>query len=186
MATFLAKCGMDRDELAREYLQTVAQAGFKGNALPAKEVEVLDSIQLKCQIPLCESYGERRVCPPHLPPLETFRRALLDYETVFVLSMEVAVAEIRGHEPELRLDDFVRQSEGWALGKGCYWAFGLGGGSCYRCKSCNMSIPCPHPFLPRPSPEGLGIDITHLSRAAGYPINWPPGERVNYFGLFFL
>ncbi len=185
MATFSAKYELNQDALAQEYLQMVSEAGLKGGMLPVKQVEVLDSIQMKCQIPLCESYGER-MCPPNVPPLETFRRSLQDYESVFILALEVPLAQTQGHGPELRLDDFVRSSEAWALGKGCYWAFGLVGGSCYRCDSCDPSVPCTHPFLPRPSPEGMGIDITYLAREAGFTLSWPPGELINYFALFFL
>jgi predicted metal-binding protein len=185
MATYLTKYGLDQAPLAQEYLQTVRTAGLKGAVLPAGKVEVLESIQMKCQIPLCEHYGWR-VCPPNLPPLAVFRRALADYEAVFVVVLEVPLAEVRGHEPDLRLDDFLQRSEGWALGKGCYWAFGLGSRSCYRCKRCDLSSPCPRPYVPRPSPEAMGIDITYLAREAGLPLHWPLGDDVTYYGLFFL
>lgn len=186
MRTYLAKHDLAASGLSEEYLKIVEEAGLKGASFPCERVVVQESIRLKCQIPFCEHYGQSRVCPPNLPDLSIFRQVLADYEWAFLLKLEVPLAEIKGHEPELALDDFIWRSESWAMGKGCYWAFGLVGGACYRCNNCSTAGKCPHPYRPRPSPEGMGIDVSYLAREVGLDLSWPPQGQAGYFGLFFL
>ena len=177
MISFIRQSKMEASELKAAYLRQVEKARLQGVCLPADKVEVRDAVRLRCQIPLCKHYGNNRVCPPFAPPLADFRRALADYELAFLLKLEVPLTKGRSREGELALDDFVFQSESWAFGQGCYWAFGLVGGACFRCESCDLTRPCPHPYRPRPAPEGMGIDITHLAREAGMAVVWPPGEH---------
>jgi predicted metal-binding protein len=186
VATFTEIHRLDREAVVRDYLQLARDAAIQAVALSAGKIRVRSSVRMKCQIPLCEHYGTNRACPPLIPELATFREALQDYEWAFLLGLVVSREAVRGHEPELALDDFVCRSENWALGRGYYWGFGLTGGACYRCPRCEISRPCPFPFRQHPSPEGMGIDITMLAREVGWAVDWPPKDRVHYFALFFL
>lgn len=54
---------------------------------------------------------------------------------------------------------------------GYYKAFGLSGGPCNFCKTCNITRPCKFPDLARPAMEACGIDVFRTIRNAGLKID---------------
>ena len=52
--------------------------------LDIKKINPIQSIRLKCQVPLCEYYDVCKTCPPHIPDVAVFREALLSYSKAFL------------------------------------------------------------------------------------------------------
>jgi predicted metal-binding protein len=156
-----------------------------------KKICPLQSIRLKCQIPLCEYYGVCKTCPPHIPSVAEFKEALLSYSMAFLVVLREKITNIdnfrNDFSAELKLAQIVSDLEFSAFQHGFYQAVGLSVGGCKLCKTCTpQGEPCRHPFKARPSPEGFGIDITQLAREAGLAIEWPPKQYVNFLGLVLV
>jgi predicted metal-binding protein len=179
------------DALALAFKDLARKSGFKIYELAVKKVRPKASIRLKCQVPLCEYYGVCRVCPPHIPGVDDFKKALRDYRKAFLVVLKEKIENIEKYRTdftaEIKLADFVSALELAAFRQGCYKVLGLTVGGCKLCPQCAPhDEPCRHPFKARPSPEGFGIDITELAREAGVPVEWPPVQYVNFMGLILF
>lgn len=155
------------------------------------QIEPRESMRLKCQVPLCEYFDACKVCPPNIPSVSEFRKALLSYNRAFLVVFREKIEDIgiyrKDFTAELKLAEIISELEQAAFENGLYQAMGLGVGGCKLCDTCTpRGEPCRHPFKARPSPEGFGIDITELARKAGVPVEWPPREYVNFIGLLLL
>lgn len=160
-------------------------------ALDTSKINPKHSVRFKCQVPLCEYYNVCKVCPPHIPTVEEFREILKDYEKAFLVVLREKIENIETYRTdftaELKLAGLVNNLELAAFQLGFCNAIGLCVGGCKYCTECTPSgEPCRHPFKARPSPEGLGIDITELAREAGVPVEWPPREYVSFMGLVMV
>ena len=159
--------------------------------LDIKKINPMQSIRLKCQVPLCEYYDVCKTCPPHIPDVAVFREALLSYSKAFLVVLREKIKDIDDYRTdfsaELKLADIVSDLELAAFQHGFYQAIGLSVGCCKFCEECApRGEPCRHPFKARPSPEGFGIDITQLARDAGVAVEWPPKDFVNFLGLVLV
>ena len=159
--------------------------------LAIKKIKPMQSIRLKCQVPLCEYYDVCKTCPPHIPDVAVFREALLSYSKAFLVVLREKIKNIddyrKDFSAEQKLADIVSDLELTAFQHGFYQALGLSVGGCKLCDNCTPhGEPCRHPFKARPSPEGFGIDITALAREAGVAVEWPPKEYVNFIGLLLV
>lgn len=177
--------------VAETFGDLARKSGFKIYELDIKKVRPRESIRLKCQVPLCEYYGVCRVCPPHIPGVDEFKKALRDYRKAFLVVLEEKIENIETYRTdftaEIKLADFVLALEVAAFRHGCYQVMGLTVGGCKFCTKCApLDEPCRHAFKARPSPEGFGIDITELAREAGVPVEWPPVNYVNFLGLVLI
>jgi predicted metal-binding protein len=151
----------------------------------------MESIRLKCLVPVCEFYDNCKVCPPNIPGVTEFREALQSYSKAFLVVLREKIKDINDYREdfsvELKLAEIVSALELAAFHHGYYLAMGLCVGGCKLCPECAPAgEPCRHPFKARPSPEGFGIDITGLAREAGVPMEWPPKEYVNFLGLLLV
>jgi predicted metal-binding protein len=142
--------------------------------LDVKKIKPIQSVRLKCQIPLCEYFEVCKVCPPHIPGVAEFREALQSYGNAFLVVLREKIKNIevyrKDFSAELKLVEIVSDLELSAFQHGFY----------------NTIEPCRHPFKARPSPEGFGIDITELAREVGVPVEWPPKEYVSFLGLVLV
>jgi len=156
--------------------------------LKMREIPVHEGVRLKCLVPLCEFYSVCRVCPPHLPSVSEFRRALTYFSQAFLLVLRhEAVSREEVAKPEIALLQAVQALEKTAWQHGYYRAMGLAVGGCKLCERCApLNEPCRHPFQARPSPEGLGIDLTLLARRKGLPLAWPPTGEYLLLGMLLL
>lgn len=151
-----------------------------------------EGIRLKCQIPLCEYYGVCKVCPPNLPSVQQFREALTFFRGALLVVYSVPYAGLpkpgeSGFTAENHLRQAIHALETKAQSLGFYRAIGLTVGGCKLCSQCTPAgEPCRHPFLARPSPEGLGIDLLQLAIGAGFEVRWPPGEQVSFLGVLLF
>jgi len=159
--------------------------------LDVKKITPKESVRLKCQVPLCEFYEVCKVCPPNIPTIIEFKKALQSYSKAFLVVLREKIKNIdlyrKDFNQELKLLEIVSDLELTAFQNGFYLSLGLGVGGCKLCSKCApQGEPCRHPFRARPSPEGFGIDITLLARKAGVPLEWPPRKYINFIGLLLV
>lgn len=178
-------------ELTRTFEATARARGATIYSLDVRHIEPSEAVRMKCQAPLCEYYGACKTCPPYISSVSEFKAALRDYRQAFLMVVQEDVKDLETYRTdftaERKLLDLISELEAAAFENGCYLAMGLVVGGCKLCKQCTPpGEPCRHPYKARPSPEGLGIDITALARRAGVPLEWPPREKIHFVGLLLL
>lgn len=182
----------DNENALKHSLRAEARKwGVEIYPLDVKKINPMESIRLKCLVPVCEFYDNCKVCPPNIPGVTEFREALQSYSVAFLVVLKEKIKDINDYREdfstELKLVEIVSALELAAFQHGYYLAMGLCVGGCKLCPECAPpGEPCRHPFKARPSPEGFGIDITGLAREAGVPLEWPPKEFVNFLGLLLV
>jgi predicted metal-binding protein len=63
----------------------VEKGAYRAKAFSARKVVVDERVRLKCQIPLCPHFGTTLTCPPNVPGVEEFRKALRLYKTAVLV-----------------------------------------------------------------------------------------------------
>ena len=175
--------------------------------IPAKQVVVDQRVRLKCEVPRCAGYGQFLTCPPHVMPVETFKKVLSGYKWGLLVQVEAkgidSTDKGKGrinptilkkykdlHRPfKLKLLRIVETVESAAFKQGMRFASGFVGGSCILCKRCvddKSSQPCRHPFRARPPMEAVGIDVIKTASNAGLPITLSSSSNVLWTGLVLL
>ena len=175
--------------------------------IPAKQVVVDERVRLKCEVPRCAGYGQFLTCPPHVIPVETFKKVLCGYKWGLIVQVEAKdidstdkgkgrinqtiLKQYRDlHRPfKLKLLRIVETVESAAFKQGMRFASGFVGGSCILCKRCvddKSSQPCRHPFRARPPMEAVGIDVIKTASNAGLPITLSSSSNVLWTGLVLL
>ncbi len=186
----------------KKLLEKVFQALKDGGAsevrlIQAKSIIVDERVRLKCQIPLCDTYGRNLMCPPRLPSVEEFRRALARFSGAILVQVSAplpAPSDGRMSEdvfgPAKRLHELVNLGEKMAFAGGLHFATGLIGGCCRLCEECvavQGETKCRFPFKARPSMEAMGIDVFSTLRRAGIPVaGLPVGDRVTWTGIILI
>jgi len=156
----------------------------------AAEVSVDDRVRLKCQVPLCDSYGRNYTCPPHVPTLSDFRKALNGYEKGILVRVNDTLTE--GNRDPFRsaglLHELINFGEKEAFLMGYRFAAGFIGGCCRLCETCAAVTgeACRFPFRARPSMESMGIDVIETAKRAGMSIEFPVQGRVSWVGLILV
>jgi predicted metal-binding protein len=175
--------------------------------IPAKRVAVDERVRLKCEVPRCAGYGQFLTCPPHVMPVETFKKVLSGYKWGLLVQVEAKGIDSTDkgtgrinptilkkykdlHRPfKLKLLRIVETVESAAFKQGMRFASGFVGGSCILCKRCvddKASQPCRHPFRARPPMEAVGIDVIKTASNAGLPITLSSSSNVLWTGLVLL
>jgi predicted metal-binding protein len=167
--------------------------------MSASDVVVDERVRLKCQIPRCANYSRNLMCPPNVPSLDEFRRALARYHHAILLQFPIGTTEkeVKGKLKGKKLEKLAGQEayrqlmrdsmksmleslaalEKEALYGGYYLALALSGGTCALCDECaGPGGACRHPFMSRPSMEAMGIDVVGTARNAGLVVEFPPKE----------
>ncbi|MDA8077413.1 MAG: DUF2284 domain-containing protein [Nitrospiraceae bacterium] len=67
------------DKIRQIVAAAVERGAYRAKAFPATYVAVDERVRLKCQIPLCPHYGRSLTCPPNVPTVDEFRKALKRY-----------------------------------------------------------------------------------------------------------
>jgi predicted metal-binding protein len=178
----------ERRNLFRVLSTKANEYGIDLVPLKIKEIPVHEGVRLKCLVPQCEYYGNCRICPPNLPPLNEIRAALKYFSRGYLAVLKCpAVKREEADKIEMILLEAVGQMEKICWTRGYYRAMGLVVGGCKLCPSCApLGEPCRHPYRARPSPEGLGIDLTLLARKKNIPLQWPPEKEMVFLGLLVL
>jgi predicted metal-binding protein len=162
----------------------------------ASDVIVDERVRLKCQIPICETYGKNLMCPPFMPSVAEFRAALARYDRALILQLKVPLRKKpKGKtreifDPARVLHELVNMGERLCFEAGFRFATGLIGGCCRLCKECvavEMEGFCRHPFRARTSMEAMGIDVIATAEKADIPLSgFPITEQVTWTGLILL
>jgi predicted metal-binding protein len=71
---------------------------------------------------------------------------------------------------------------------GYYKAFGMACGPCNLCKSCDLTQPCRHEDLARPSMEACGIDVYRTLANVGFKLQVvrSPDQMCHFCGLILI
>jgi len=178
----------ERRNLFRILSTKAKEYGMDLVPLKIKEIPVHEGVRLKCLVPQCEYYGACRICPPNLPPVTEIRAALKYFSQGYLAVLKCpAVKREEVDKIEMVLLEAVGQMEKICWTMGYYRAMGLAVGGCKLCTSCApLGEPCRHPYRARPSPEGLGVDLTLLARKKNILIKWPPEKEMIFLGLLLL
>ena len=162
----------------------------------ASDVIVDERVRIKCQIPICETYGKNLMCPPYLPSVKEFRAALAHYDKALLVQLSVPLhKKTKGRtkaifDPARVLHELVNLGERLCFESGYRFATGLIGGCCRLCEECIVMEPeghCRHPFRARPSMEAMGIDVIGTLEKTGLPIlRFPVTDNVTWTGLILL
>ena len=203
---------MQRESESRRLAKIVAEAKRLGateaRLISPSEVVVDDRVRLKCLVPLCSAYGRNLMCPPKLPSVDEFRKALSSFRRGIILQVESDLdsSDKAGktltkdvcEEIELRtgsmrwqteLHKIVSQIETFAFKEGFHLATGFVGGECVLCDRCvamDGSNECRRPFEARPSMEAMGIDVVETCRRVGLPLKLSSESKVRWTGLVLL
>jgi predicted metal-binding protein len=158
--------------------------------IAATDVLVDDRVRLKCQVPLCDSYGRNYTCPPHVPPVSEVRAALARYETGLLVRVSDVLEGEKGDpfRAARRLHELIHLGEKEAFSIGYRFAMGFIGGCCRLCETCAAVTgeACRFPFLARPSMESMGIDVAGTAERAGISISFPVRDKVSWIGLLLV
>lgn len=159
--------------------------------IPANDIILDERVRLKCQIPLCDSFGRNLMCPPFLPGIPQFREALARYETAILVQVRARLDKTKSdpYLPARQLHEIVNMGEKYAFESGSRFALGLIGGCCRLCETCvaaDSGRACRHPFKARPSMEAMGIDVQATAEKAGLPFVFPVRDHVIWTGLILL
>jgi predicted metal-binding protein len=91
-----AKSGTRERATGREKIRqlerfAIEQGAYRARAFSARLVAIDERVRLKCQIPLCPHYGRTLTCPPNVPPLEEFAKAVKRYRTALLVQTRSAL-----------------------------------------------------------------------------------------------
>ncbi len=164
--------------------------------IKTSDIVVDDRVRLKCQIPVCESYGRNLMCPPYAPSVSDFRAALENFDKGLLIQVTVPldrkpIGKAKAiFDPARVLHEIVNMGERLCFEAGYRFATGLIGGHCRLCKECvavHFESHCRHPFRARPSMEAMGIDVVATAENAKLPVSpFPVQDRVTWTGLILL
>lgn len=87
------------------------KGAYRAKSFSARLVAVDERVRMKCQIPLCPHYGKVLTCPPNVPAVEEFRKALGLYRTAVMVQTRCPLT--------MEMDQFDREEtlrfleQGW-------------------------------------------------------------------------
>ena len=180
--------------------KTLADAAMRQGAAAAEWVSIRDivldeRVRLKCQIPLCDSYGRNLMCPPRLPKVSEFRETIALFSQALLIQAAAPLAQKPARNekdiylPAKKLHVLINLVEKMAFEEGYYFATGLIGGCCRLCPECvavTGETKCRHPFQARPSMEAMGIDVMATLEKAGMSCSFPVLDHVRWTGLLLV
>jgi len=93
---------MDTSEKMKELEQfALGKGAYRARVFPANQVVVDERVRMKCQIPLCPHYGRTLTCPPNVPTVEEFGKALANYRKALLIQTRSALSgEIDSYDKE--------------------------------------------------------------------------------------
>ncbi len=175
--------------------EAVRQGAAAAEWISIQDIVLDERVRLKCQIPLCDSYGRNLMCPPRLPEVSKFREtiALFSQALLVQLAAPLTAKPSRSRKevylPAKRLHALINRLEKMAFEEGCYYATGLIGGCCRLCPECAAvrgETKCRHPFQARPSMEAMGIDVMATLEKAGISCSFPVLDHIRWTGLLLI
>ena len=183
-----------------QLIKTAMERGAtEAKIIPVHEIVLDERVILKCQVPLCNEYGNHLLCPPNSPSLAEFREALKKYSKALLIQLRTPADQLDSTSEESRkkaiyarakeLHEIVNIVEKAAQKSHFTFAAGFIGGSCKLCDPCvgvKSGKPCKHPFKARPSMEAVGIDVHLTAATAGLEFFADIEKEVVWNGLVLL
>lgn len=195
-------------KLARIMAEARRLGATEAKLISPADIVVDERVRLKCSVPLCSAFGRNLMCPPNLPAVDEFRKALARFRRAIILQVESELdssdkttkaltgegcdeieRESGSAAWQVKLHRIVNRIETSAFKEGFYLASGLVGGECALCERCAAADggrECRHPFEARPSMEAMGIDVMETCRRARLPIALSSERKVRWTGLVLL
>lgn len=144
-----------------------------------------ETVRGYCRNNKCGTYGRNYMCPPYCGTLVKLSRKLRDYTGAWLLQYSapldlrndpaaVDASKLDFHHKVLALEkEFPPERTVW----------GLIGGSCGLCESCNVlrGKPCAHPGEARSSLESIGISVADLLESLGLTLEFRD-DRITWTG----
>jgi len=138
----------------------------------------------------CKRYGSKPTCPPHIPDLEYYKKALSEYESVVFIGRKYPFDDgdfdfWRNYSTN-EIHNLVLQKEMDLFQKGHIYAKAFIGGSCKLCpiESCNPER-CNIPARGRATLEGTGLNVYGIMTAIGCQFQEPPETYFWRVGAVF-
>lgn len=187
-------------ERFEQLIETAMERGAtEAKIIPVHEIVLDERVILKCQVPLCNEYGNHLLCPPNSPSLTQFREALKKYSNALLIQVRTPKDQLSSKsEQSLKktiyaraneLHEIVNVVEKLAQELDFTFAAGFIGGACKLCIPCvgvKSGGPCKHPFKARPSMEAVGIDVYLTAQKAGLGFSYGIEDEVVWNGLVLL
>jgi predicted metal-binding protein len=161
---------MDATEMKHWCDRAVELGADVATPMAVADVVAAEWVRMKCLYG-CDEPGLYRTCPPNLPPVETTRRLLAEFERAILLEVGPIVGEERSDPESDRINQAALALERELFLAGHYKAWKMGAGPCDICAACTSGEPCPTPEKARPSMEGCGLDVFATVRNAGRAID---------------
>jgi predicted metal-binding protein len=201
------------DERLKELRKFAINSGaMRAKIIDTKLITVDERVQLKCRYPPCINYGKNLMCPPYTPTAKEFEGIVRKYKNAMLIQLDVPIpnavkARIKKANVKLvkmtkegELDDInAKFIEDWkkihalvsniereSFKYGYYLSLGLVIGNCRLCDTCDLQVPCKHPYEARPSMEAMGIDVFKTAKNAGLGFEWNSKTTITYNGLILI
>jgi len=175
--------------------EAMRQGAAAAEWVSIRDIVLDERVRLKCQIPLCDSYGRNLMCPPRLPKVSEFRETIALFSQALLVQVAAPLAakptrnKMDVYRPAKKLHTLINLLEKMAFEEGYYYATGLIGGCCRLCPECaavTSETKCRHPFQARPSMEAMGINVMATLEKAGMSCSFPVVDHVRWTGLLLV
>jgi predicted metal-binding protein len=80
----------------------IERGATEAKIIPAHEIILDERVILKCQVPLCNEYGNHLLCPPNSPSLAQFRGVLKKYSRALLIQLRTPVDQLGSESEEGR------------------------------------------------------------------------------------
>lgn len=96
-------------EKVRQLEQFAVENGaYRARAFPAAGVVIDERVRMKCQIPLCPHYGQTLTCPPNIPTMDEFKKALALYKEALLIQTRSPISgDIDAYDKEQAIKFFT-------------------------------------------------------------------------------
>lgn len=139
--------------------------------LDPRKIIVSSWVRMKCRFG-CPDFGRVASCPPQVPAVDDCRLFFQEYDAAVVFHFQKSVAKPEDRFAWTRgLNRELLKVERDVFVSGYRKAFLLFLDSCNLCQECGgKREACKNPYLSRPTPEALGVDVFATVERLGYPI----------------
>jgi len=137
--------------------------------ISGKDIVVKQWVRFKCRF-MCETYGDKLVCPPHMPPIPECKQFFDEYEHALIIRKTMK-AHRRDEDSDYfkNIDKNLMALEKKLFFNGFEKVMVLPATICSRCEVCAVKPEdCHHPNLSRPTPEALGVDVFTTVKKIGF------------------
>ncbi len=187
------------DRLEQVIKKAIERGATEAKIIPVHEIALDERVILKCQVPLCNEYGNHLLCPPNSPSLTQFREVLKKYSNALLIQLRTPMDQLSSesegsrkkmiYERAHELHEIVNAVEKAAQELDFNFGAGFIGGACKLCDPCvgvKSGKACKQPFKARPSMEAVGIDVYLTAKRAGLGFFPDIEKEVVWNGLVLL